>query len=137
VLELRAWPEAHSEADLTVLDRATGTLVAGDLVFDDHLPTLEGSLAGWLSVLEEMGGIEAEHVVPGHGGPLLPWPEGGEPVRRYLGALARDVRALLAQGATIGEAAGAAAAEEAGAWALFEEHNPRNATVAYAEIEWE
>lgn len=137
VLDLRAWPVAHSEADLSVLDRASGTLVAGDLVFDDHLPTLEGSLGGWLGVLEALEGIGAERVVPGHGGPALPWPEAAEPVRRYLEVLARDVRALLAEGATIGEAAETAAGSEAGAWSLFDSHNPRNATVAYTELEWE
>lgn len=137
VLELRAWPVAHSEADLTVLDRATGTLIAGDLVFDDHLPTLDGSLLGWLEALDALEGLGATAVVPGHGGPLLPWPEGAEPQRRYLQALERDVRALLDQGATVGEAAGAAAAGEAAGWSLFEEHNPRNATAAYTELEWE
>lgn len=137
VLEVRAWPVAHSEADVAVLDRATGTLIAGDLVFDDHLPTLDGSLGGWLGVLDEMEGLAATAAVPGHGGPLLPWPEGAAPERRYLRALEHDLRALLAEGATVGEAAGAAAAGEAGAWSLFEEHNPRNATAAYTELEWE
>ena len=136
-IELRAWPVAHSEADLTVLDRASGTLLAGDLVVEAHLPTLDGSLAGWLGVLDAMEGMEAGRVVPGHGGPMLPWPEGAAPVRRYLEALARDVRALLGEGATITETVGAAAAEEEGAWSLFEEHNPRNATEAYTELEWE
>jgi len=137
VLELRAWPLAHTEADLTVLDRATGTLIAGDLVFDDHLPTLEGSLDGWLGVLDTLEGLDADWVVPGHGGPLLSWPQGDLPERRYLQALARDVRALLAEGATITETVGAAAQDERGSWSLFDEHNPRNATVAYTELEWE
>ena len=137
VLELRAWPVAHSEADLTVMDRATGTLIAGDLLFEEHLPTLDGSLGGWLAVLDALEGLEAGQVVPGHGGPLLPWPEGGAAQRRYLGVLERDVRALLAEGATITETVGAAAREERGGWALFDEHNPRNATEAYTELEWE
>lgn len=136
-LELRAWDLAHSEADLTVLDRASGTLIAGDLLFEEHLPTLDGSLAGWLRVLDVMQGLGARQVVPGHGGPILPWPEGAAAERRYLGTLERDVRALLAEGATISETVGAAAREESGAWTLFGEHNPRNATEAYTELEWE
>jgi quinoprotein relay system zinc metallohydrolase 2 len=137
VLELQAWPVAHSEADLTVFDRATGTLIAGDLVFDEHLPTLDGSLGGWLDVLDGMEELDADQVVPGHGGPLLPWPEGLAAERRYLETLRRDVRGHLAAGDTITETVGAATQEERGSWTLFDEHNPRNATTAYTELEWE
>lgn len=136
-LELRAWPVSHSEADVTVLDPTTRTLLAGDLVFGEHLPTLDGSILGWFEVLGELAGLEARHVVPGHGGPLLPWPEGGAAVRRYLDVLAGDVRALLGEGATISETVERAARAEGGAWDLFDLHNPRNATAAYTELEWE
>jgi quinoprotein relay system zinc metallohydrolase 2 len=136
-IALRAWPPAHSVADVTVLDRATGTLVAGDLVVDGHLPTLDGSLTGWLGVLDGMGDLEAEWVVPGHGGPLLPWPDAARPVRSYLDLLARDTRALLGDGASLREAAAAAGLDARAAWRLFDEHNPRNAIAAYTELEWE
>lgn len=137
LIELRAWPLAHSEADLTVLDRKTGTLLLGDLVVEEHLPTLDGSLTGWLGVLDAMRAVDATQAVPGHGGPVVPWPEGGAPTRRYLETLSLDVRARLAEGATITEAVGAVAVEQEGSWSLFGDHNPRNATKAYSELEWE
>ena len=137
VLELQAWPVAHSEADLTVLDRTANTLIAGDLLFDGHLPTLDGSLHGWLDVLDRLEELDAERAVPGHGGPLLSWPEGLAAERRYLDTLRRDVRDHLAKGDTITETVKAAAQDERGRWTLFDEHNPRNATTAYTELEWE
>ncbi|WP_353476480.1 quinoprotein relay system zinc metallohydrolase 2 (plasmid) [Salipiger sp. H15] len=137
VLELRAWPLAHSGTDLTVLDVETGTLFAGDLVTDGHLPPLDGSLRGWQRVLGDLTAIAARRVVPGHGGPVLDWPGGAAPVERYLGVLARDTAAAVASGARLAEAVPHIAEEEAGRWQLFELFNPRNATVAFTELEWE
>ncbi|MEX0367223.1 MAG: quinoprotein relay system zinc metallohydrolase 2 [Ruegeria sp.] len=137
VLELRAWPVAHTGADLTVLDQETGTLFAGDLVFHRHLPALDGRLLGWQAVLREMSGLEIARVVPGHGGPVLDWPAGGADQQRYLDVLEADTRAAIDAGQRLGEAVEGIAQSEAPLWELFEAYNPRNATVAFTELEWE
>jgi quinoprotein relay system zinc metallohydrolase 2 len=134
-LVLRAWPAAHSDCDLTVLDEKSGTLFAGDLVFLAHTPVLDGSIGGWLRALEELGALPAERVVPGHG-PVSGWPAALADERRYLQMLASDVRGLIASGKPIA-AAGAAAGSERSRWELFDDFNTRNATAAFSEIEWE
>jgi quinoprotein relay system zinc metallohydrolase 2 len=136
VLLLKAWRAAHTDNDLTVLDEATGTLFAGDLVFLRHLPVLDGSLNGWLAVIDELAAIAAERVVPGHG-PVAAWPAGLDDERVYLRRLAQDVRALIKRGGTIGDASRNVAESERAHWELFDESNARNATAAYAELEWE
>ncbi len=135
-LTLKAWPTAHSDNDLTVLDEQTGTLFAGDLVFLSHIPVLDGSLRGWLKLIDELGALPAARVIPGHG-PVSEWPAALADQRRYLEKLALDVRALIARGDPITAAAGTAAASERPRWRLFDEYNARNATSAYSEIEWE
>ena len=137
VIELEAWPTAHTATDMTVLDLSSGVLIAGDLVFHEHAPALDGSLKGWRSVLGDLGRKPARRVVPGHGGPVLDWPQGGEPLGRYLGVLETDTRAALAAGLTLSAAATVIGSTEAGHWQLFDLYNPRNATVAYTELEWE
>ena len=137
ILDLRAWPTAHSTTDLTVFDRQTGTLFAGDLVFEQHTPALDGRLKGWRSVLNELMTLNAQRVVPGHGAETLDWPSGGQANARYLKTLEADTRQALEDGLRLGEAVGVIASEEARHWDLFEAYNPRNATVAFTELEWE
>jgi quinoprotein relay system zinc metallohydrolase 2 len=135
-LTLRAWPTAHSDNDLTVFDGQTGTLFAGDLVFVAHVPVLDGSIRGWLKVIDELNGLRAQRVVPGHG-PVSDWPAALADERRYLDRLASDVRVLVVRGAPIKTAAETAAASERPQWQLFDDYNARNATAAFSEIEWE
>jgi quinoprotein relay system zinc metallohydrolase 2 len=135
-IALRAWPVAHSDCDLTVLDEQTRTLFAGDLVFLAHIPVVDGSIRGWLRMMGELSGQSAQRVIPGHG-PVSAWPDALADERRYLDTLASDVRALVKRGAPITEAAGTAAASERSRWQLFDDYNARNATAAFSEIEWE
>ena len=135
-LALRAWPAAHSDSDLTVLDEQTGTLFAGDLVFLEHIPVMDGSIRGWLKVIDELGRLSARRVVPGHGA-VSDWPAALADQRRYLERLASDIRALVASGKPITVAADTAAASERPRWQLFDDYNARNATAAFSEIEWE
>jgi quinoprotein relay system zinc metallohydrolase 2 len=135
-LVLQAWPAAHSDSDLTVFDETTKTLFAGDLVFLDHIPVMDGSVRGWLRMMDELGKQPAERVVPGHG-PVSPWPAALADERSYLETLAADVRSLIKKGAPISLAADTAAASERPRWQLFDDYNARNATAAFSEIEWE
>ena len=135
-LLLRAWPVAHSDNDLTVLDEQSGTLFAGDLVFLTHIPVMDGSLRGYLAAIDELATLPAQRVVPGHGA-VSAWPGALADERRYLGTLASDIRALVAAGKPITAAATGAAASERSHWELFDDYNARNATAAFSEIEWE
>ncbi|MCM2474216.1 quinoprotein relay system zinc metallohydrolase 2 [Rhizobium sp. CG5] len=137
ILDLKAWQTAHSASDLTVLDRRSGILFAGDLLFDEYIPALDGSLRGWQTVLAQMKGLPARHVVPGHGGPLLDWPQAAAPLERYLGVLETDARKAIDDGLALGVATETIGRSEAGHWQLFDLFNPRNATVAYTELEWD
>jgi quinoprotein relay system zinc metallohydrolase 2 len=136
LLRLKAWRAAHTDTDLTVLDEMSGTFFSGDLVFLRHLPVLDGSLKGWFAVMDELAGIKAARVVPGHG-PVSAWPAALEDERRYFERLGRDVRALIKRGDTIATAAKSAGESERAKWELFDESNARNVTAAYSELEWE
>lgn len=135
VLELRAWPTAHTDCDLTVMDRATGTLIAADLLFMERIPVIDGSLLGWLRVMDELARLSAARVVPGHGPASAHWPEALSPQRRYLEDLTAAVRRAIARGRSL--SALLAAPPPAGDWLLSSDNHPRNITAAYKELEWE
>lgn len=137
MLEIRAWPAAHTGTDVTVLDRTSGTLFTGDLIFHEHTPALDGRLLGWRAVLAEMAEMPVARIVPGHGGPVLDWPESAAPMERYLAVLEEDTRAAIESGQRLGDAVEEIARSEAPHWQLFDDYNPRNATVAFTELEWE
>jgi quinoprotein relay system zinc metallohydrolase 2 len=137
VLIAKAWPAAHTDNDLTILDEKSGTLFAGDLVVREHVPVLDGSIRGWIPVLQQLARIPAARVVPGHGPVADDWRRAIEEQKHYFERLTQDVRALIARGAPIAAAAKTAGQSEKPLWTLFDDYNARNATAAYAEIEWE
>ena len=137
ILHLQAHPTAHTDNDLSVFDESTGTLIAGDLLFMERLPIIDGSLNGWLAVLDQLRQMSANRVVPGHGPAAAPWPAALEPQARYLRTLQFDLRALIAAGVPMEKAVETAAQAERGEWRLFDDYNARNVVTAYAELEWE
>lgn len=136
-LELRAWRTSHSEADITILDKKSGTLFAGDLLFLQHVPVVDGSLLGFLEVAEALSTLKAERVVPGHGTLVAPWPKALDDERAYLTRLTADLRAAIKKGESVKDAAATAGGAEREKWRLFENYNARNATAGFAELEWE
>ena len=137
-LRLTAWsPAAHTNCDLTVLDETTSVLFAGDLVFLQHVPVIDESLTGWLTVLPRLAMLPAKVVVPGHGRLVASWPQALDDERRYLTVLAQDTRREIAAGTPLARAVNEIGSSERGRWQLFDDYNARNATTAFSELEWQ
>ena len=136
-LLLHAHGTAHTDNDLSVRDIETATLILGDLLFSEHIPTIDGSLRGWIRELARLETEPADRVVPGHGPASLAWPAALAPERRYLETLATEIKALIAKGRPLDEAMRVAARDEGARWLLSDEYHARNIAAAYAEIEWE
>ncbi len=136
-LRLEAHRPAHTDNDLSVHDLASGTLFAGDLLFMQHTPVLDGGLLGWLDVIEGLRREAAARVVPGHGPAQAPWPDALAPQTRYLERLRDGVRAAIADGLSLQATVDRLGRDGADGWQLYATFHPRNVTAAYAELEWE
>lgn len=136
-LTVTGYAKAHTDNDVTVLDIKTKTLWAGDLLFVDRVPSLDGSILGWLKAIGALKTVDAERAVPGHGPPSVPWPKALAGEERYLTALVEDIRKIQAAHGRLEDAVKTAGSEEAGKWALFDDYNARNVTAAFVELEWE
>jgi quinoprotein relay system zinc metallohydrolase 2 len=136
-LELLAWPRAHTDTDLTVFDRASGTLWTGDLLFIERTPALDGDIAGWLSAMDALKKMPARATVPGHGPVTHDKNRALAAQQRYLTTLLHDVRAGIRRGDDMTRTMATAAGRERARWQLFDAVNRRNVNLLYPALEWE
>src|SRR3972149_5940866 len=120
-LLLTAWPAAHTHADLTVLDEQSGVLWTGDLLFREHIPVLDGSLKGWLSVINTLKTIAVKKIVPGHGAPGDNWAEVMTAQETYLNNLLQETRKAIAGGVFMEDAIITIGRGETDRWQLFDQ----------------
>jgi len=161
-LELRAHATAHTNNDLTIYDVNTKTLWLSDLLFVERIPVMDGSLLGWLKLIDRLIGGECfttaftaeaqpiksamsnaegcgdvARVVPGHGPVVTQWKRALAEQRSYLEGIAKGIREVIKKGGSITQAIEQVGWEERDNWLLFNEYHGRNVTASFAELEWE
>ena len=137
---ISSFENAHSGSDITVFDKTTKALWAGDLLFVDRLPTIDGSVLGWLAALERLAGFDINTVIPGHG-------RSGDyktlvqPQLDYFNLLVKKTREAIAQGISLSEFIAEAGYFPKpvlrGNWELVDDQHDVNLSRAYSELEWE
>ncbi|WP_086480231.1 quinoprotein relay system zinc metallohydrolase 1 [Oceanospirillum sanctuarii] len=95
--------DGHSHGDLILLDRTTGVLFAGDLVFYNRaLTTPHAVLNDWLAALDQLEGLSHSLLVPGHG-PVHQKGEGIKQTRDYLKWLDKSFKQGAEEGWSMAE----------------------------------
>lgn len=94
----------HSEGDLVLVDEASGTVMAGDLVFHDRAPTTPtADLPRWRESLATLAALPRARLVPGHG-PLDTDGAGIAQTRDWLDWLEPALAGAVARGLDMTEA---------------------------------
>ena len=137
VLTLDSFQRAHTSTDITVLDNSHSLLWAGDLLFVERLPSLDGSLRGWVDALETLEDRNVSVVIPGHG-KSGPWDQLVQPQKKYLTELLESTRRAIKKGTSLRDYINTATNDSASeSWQLYQSQHQTNLSRAYAELEWE
>ncbi|MCJ2037002.1 quinoprotein relay system zinc metallohydrolase 2 [Methylobacterium sp. J-068] len=136
-LRFTAHGAAHTNCDLSMRDSASGILFPADLLFVTRIPSLDGSLVGWLKEAEVLRAMDAVKAVPGHGPTLVDFAPAMDDLTRYLTTLRDETRRAIAADMPIEKAVRTVGQAERDRWVLFETYNGRNVTQAFKELEWE
>lgn len=137
VLTLTAYPVAHTNTDIIVIDSKTNTLFTGDLLFIERTPVVEGDIKGLIATLEQLKTNDVKQVVPGHGPQTKDWKQAIDNELRYLNVLITDIRTAIENDVGLEKAMDTAAASEKDKWVLFNVANRRNINTIYPALEWE
>ncbi len=137
VLTLTAYPTAHTNTDITVMDSSTQTLWTGDLLFAERTPSIDGDIKAWITIISQLKTAQAKQIIPGHGPVLSDWQAALDKQQLYLNTLLNDVRNSIKHGEMMESAMQSAAKSQKQQWQLFELINPRNVNLIYPALEWE
>ncbi|MFT5395431.1 MAG: quinoprotein relay system zinc metallohydrolase 2 [Gammaproteobacteria bacterium] len=137
VLTLIPFPASHSHSDLIIIDNKTNTLWAGDLIFRERIPSLTGSLIGWIKVIADLTHLEGTLVIPGHGNVAESMSIAIKQEREYLQRLLDETRQAIEDGQFVNEAAENIDKDNLSNWLLFDFQHPTNVSRAFTELEWE
>jgi glyoxylase-like metal-dependent hydrolase (beta-lactamase superfamily II) len=136
-LELHLIPTlAHSAKDVVIFVPQSKTLFAGDLVFNDRIPSLlGGDINGWIGALEQLKTYGATTIIGGHG--VKTDAEAMTMTYGYLTRLRYEVRHALHAGWGIEETMKIVTMPEYKHLKMFETLHRSNVETAYRTLEWE
>ncbi|MBL8331826.1 MAG: MBL fold metallo-hydrolase, partial [Rubrivivax sp.] len=132
--EWREW-KGHTASDLVLVDRTSGVVFAGGLVFADRVPTTPHAQVGdWLQSLATFAPAPGATVVPSHG-PVHADGRGAAQTRAYLQWLDRQFTDWAAQGLDMNEVLRAPVPADFRRWAAFDTEYLRNVAHLYPRYE--
>jgi cyclase len=131
----QAEEKAHTKEDIYVYLPSRKALFAGDLVFNDRLPSLrDGDINGWISTLEKIKTMDIEVLVGGHGfrtdkGSL-------DLTLNYLKALKKGIREILDRGGDISDAVKELTMPDYAHEGMYDVLHKANINAAFQMLEW-
>jgi quinoprotein relay system zinc metallohydrolase 1 len=125
----------HTASDLVLIDRRSGVVFAGGLVFADRMPTTpHADPKAWLASLDAVAGLQAKQLVPSHG-PVAGGLAGIGQTRSYVQWLDRSFTDWAGQGWEMAEVLQAPVPEAYRGWAAWPAEYVRTVAHLYGRYE--
>lgn len=133
-MELREY-QGHTASDLVLVDKTSGVVFAGGLVFAQRIPTTPHAQIGpWLQSLQAFAALPLKTLVPSHG-PVRNDATAVGQTQRYLQWIDARFRQLAEQGAEMNEVLRDEVPAEFRGWAAFGTEYTRNVAHLYPRYE--
>ena len=127
--------KAHTNSDLLVYIPEFSTVFAGDLIFNDRLPSIrDGNVANWIEALDEIKEMKMKYVIGGHGEIIDA--SSIDMTYAYLSELNAKISALLEDGEEIGDVVDMVVMPKYKDINFYKEIHRQNIEIAYRVLEW-
>ena len=128
--------KAHTNSDLYVYIPSKQVVFAGDLVFNERLPSLrDGDITGWLKILKKIKSMNVKYIIGGHGDVVSN--DAVDFTYGYLKELRDDVKKMLDDGEDIADVVNAVVMPEYKNIPFYNSIQRQNVETAYRTLEWE
>lgn len=128
--------KAHTDGDLFVYIPDEKIVFAGDLVFNERLPSIrDGNMKGWLETLDNLRAMDLEFIVGGHG--EIVSKNSIDLTYNYIKALVDNITPLIEDGKTIPDVLEIVTMKEYKDINFYDSMHRQNVEIAYRILEWE
>lgn len=128
--------KAHTEDDLYVYIPHKRVVFAGDLVFNERIPSLrDGNIIGWLESLHIIMQLDVDYIIGGHG--KMVSKDSVKFTYDYLKTLRDEVLKKLDEGEEIGDVVNNVKMLEYKGVPFYDSIHRQNVETAYRTLEWE
>lgn len=128
--------KAHSNSDLFIYIPEYETLFAGDLVFNERIPSIrDGNLKNWIEALDKIKAMKLKYIIGGHGD--LVDIHSVDATYKYLSQLRQEVSNALEEGEELSDTVNSVTMDEFKNFKMYDGLHRQNVEIAYRMLEWE
>jgi glyoxylase-like metal-dependent hydrolase (beta-lactamase superfamily II) len=128
--------KAHTVNDLFVYIPSEKVVFAGDLVFNERLPSLrDGNINGWIEGLQKLKKMDVKYIIGGHGDVVSK--RSIDFTYNYLRELKKEVQQGLDEGEDIGDVVNEVVMPKYKKIPFYDSIHRQNVETVYRTLEWE